>query len=226
MMKTTEQITDEIRRRIAGCRAGAATYPNLADYAATAQELVTRALRRLQAIDIMEEPSASEMTHGLAVFSELINGWTAHGITTETFTLTADTTDDDDTVKQVEEGVDKICIGLNVSGTGIPASTTVRDVITGTMFRISADATADGSDITLTFAFLPMPVRYEGAAVAMLARRLAPDLGLTLAADLERDAEAGWAAMLAGYIPDRTAQYDLGLTPAAATWDATTDTTF
>lgn len=188
---------------------------------ATAQQLVTRAFRRLGAIDIAEEPSDTEMTHGLAVFSEVLNGWASLGIPTEDQTIVADVTDDDDVIDGLQDpyNTDRLGIGLNVAGTGIPASATVKDVLSRTAFKLSADPTATGSDITLTIAFLPMPVRYEGAAVALLAVRLSEDLGLPVSAKLQKDAEDGWHAILSGYLPDRLTEFDPALSNRMSSYD-------
>ena len=193
---------------------------------ATAQQLVTRALRRLQAIDINEEPSATEMTHGLAVFSEVLNGWGAKGIPTEDQSLVGDLTSGKDIVKRMDD-TGTLVKNLNVSGTGVPANATVKEVITNTSFQLSGNATANGAAATLTFVFLPIAVKYEGAAVALLAIRMKGDWGITLppelALELERDATDGWASLLAGYTPDRKVQVDRALAPPAGTWDPLTD---
>lgn len=187
-----------------------------------ASVLVTRAFRRLQAIDINEQPSATEMAHALDVMGEVMNGWDAQGISTGTFSVTGDTVSGSDTIKGVSD-VSKVMIGLNVSGTGIPADTRVKAVLSNTRFQLDDDATVGGGGVALTFDFLPMPEKYEGALVALLAVRLSEDLGLPVSAKLATDAADGWTTMLAGYIPDRKIRYDRALAVPAGYWDATTD---
>jgi hypothetical protein len=190
-------------------------------------DIVTRAFRRLQAIDIMEQPSAAEMSHGLNLMGEMVNGWTARGVNTTTHTVTGTVVDASARIREVQPDTGEILIGLNVSGTGIPANTTVKEVVTDHSFQLSADATANGSDITLTFAFLPVPAKYEGAMVALLAMRLKGDMGISLPADvymdLKQDAVDGWADILCGYFPDRKVKFDRNIAIPAGTWDIDAD---
>lgn len=190
-------------------------------------EIVTRACRRLQSIDINEQPSPTLMSHGLAVMSEMVNGWTAKGVNTSTHTITADVVDDSDRVRNVLPDVGEVFIGLNVSGTGIPANATVKEVLTDRSFRLDLDATASAGATTLTFAFLPVPAKYEGAMVALLAMRLKGDLGISLSgdvyADLKQDALDGWADILAGYLPDRKAKFDREIAIPATAYDIDAD---
>lgn len=176
---------------------------------ATAEQLVTRAYRRLQAIDINEEPSDTEMSHALDVMSEMVNGWNG-SVTTQTFTVTGDLTSGDDVVRNVSD-VGDIMIGLNVSGTGIAALTTVKEVQSGNTIRLSLAATSNLGSATLTITFLPIPAQFEGALVALLAVRLSEDIGLPVSPKLLMDSNGGWADILAGYIPDRKTVYDRGL---------------
>ncbi len=145
---------------------------------ATAQTLVTRAFRRLQAIDINEQPSAAEMTHGLDLLEEIVDGFGSQGLQTATQTISGKRTADNNAVFEVGD-ISGVMIGLNVSGTGIPTGTRVKEVVSATRFKMTADATAD-SESDLTLSFLPVPAGYEGALIALLAVRLSEDLGLPL----------------------------------------------
>ena len=62
---------------------------------------------------------------------------------------TCDTTDTDATVTMDNTG--RIAVGMSVSGTGIPAGTTVSSITDGTTFELSAVATASNTNTTLTF---------------------------------------------------------------------------
>lgn len=186
-------------------------------------QIVTRAFRRLQAIDITEQPSAAEMTHGLDVMSEMVNGWGGKGINTATFTIEGTTVADSDRIRDVSPDTLDIMIGHNVAGTGIPANATVTEIITDKSFKMSDDATLSGSEITVTFTFLPGPAKYEGAMVALLAVRLSEDLGLPVSAKLQMDSEEGWRDILAGYLPDRKARFDRNIAVPAGTWDIDSD---
>jgi hypothetical protein len=178
----------------------------------TAQQLVTRAMRRLQAIDINSEPSPAEMSHGLDLLSELINGWRSQGIPSQGQTVTGDLTSGSDIVCNIDPGTASIYKLLNVSGTGVPASTKVEDVLSATAIRLSADATADGAAVTLTFAILPVDVSIEGAVIALLAVRMSEDLGVPVSAKLQLDADRGWSDMLALMMPNIPAVFDPALT--------------
>lgn len=193
----------------------------------SAQALVTRAYRRLGAIDINEQPSAAEMTHGLDVMSEMVNGWQSEGISTQTFTRAGDLVDGEKTVKGLDTTEDSdpsfpIQRGLNVSGTGVSANTVVADVLNATSFVMDSEAIADGADTELTFAFLPMPAALEGALVALLAVRLSEDTGKPVTAKLQMDADRGWNNILASYLPDRRPAMDPALGPMGGLYSTAT----
>lgn len=177
---------------------------------ATAQEIVTRAFRRLQAIDLNEQPTAAEMTNGLAALSEMVNAWAADGIPTETQTLTGTTTDESDVISGLDT-TKNLARGFNVSGTGIPATTRIEEILSDTCIRLTQDATASGS-VSLTFALMPIDDRHQKAVVALLAEYMAGDSGLPDAPPkVIRDAQDGWAAILAHYIQTPKVTHDNAL---------------
>jgi hypothetical protein len=179
-----------------------------------ASDIVTRALRRLQAIDINETPSASEQSNALTALQEMLNAFDPMGVSSDSFTRTCVITDDSAIIEITAEADEKrptapIVIGHNVSGTGIPSSSYVVEVQGPTLFRINADATADGAAVTVTFALLPFAEKFRGAITAMLAMRLAPDMGLPDApAQVIREATEGWDALLAAYFPNRYSEFE------------------
>jgi hypothetical protein len=181
----------------------------------TAAQLVTRAYRRLQAIDINEEPSDSEMVHGLAVMSEMVNAWTVKGIPTDQQLITGDLAAGDDLVRNVSD-MSGILIGLNVDHAAIPSGAYVKEVLTDTTFRMSQNASSGAGSAQLTITFLPMQVKYEAAAVALLAVRLSEDLGIAVTPKLLMDANDGWADILAGHIPDRRTVFDRAIAGLAS----------
>lgn len=177
---------------------------------ATAQQTVTRALRRLQAIDINEQPSASEMENGLAALAEMVNSWAADSIPTASQTLTGTTVDDSDVISDLASTVG-LTRGFNVSGTGIPSGARIESVLSATSIQLDADATASGS-VSLTFALTPIDDRFQRALVAMLAVYMAGDSGLPDAPPrVVRDAEDGWSAILAHYLETPNTTYDEAL---------------
>ena len=68
---------------------------------------------------------------------------------TDTFVIACDTTNAD--AKVVTADTTKIAVGQKVSGTGIPAGATVLSITNSTTFELSANATADGSNVSVTF---------------------------------------------------------------------------
>lgn len=62
---------------------------------------------------------------------------------------TMDTSNADATVEH--DGASTIVTGMSVTGTGIPAGTTVASVTDDDTFELSSNATADGTNVTLTF---------------------------------------------------------------------------
>lgn len=190
---------------------------------ATAQDLVTRAMRRLQAIDINEQPSAAEMSHGLDVLSELINAWSMDIPAIAVRTISADLTINDATVTLVDdtttgliEDAKLLADGLNLSGTGVPVGAYIKEITNRTQFEMSAVASATGSSVAVTFTPIPFPVRHERGVVALLAVRLAGDLGYPDAPPrVVADADDGWYALLADYITTPNAVYDAALAAPA-----------
>ena len=181
---------------------------------ATAQDIVTRAFRRLQAIDLNEQPSAAEMTNGLAALSEMVNGWAADGIPTTTQTLTGTTTDDSDIVTNLDT-TKNLARGFNISGTGIASGARIEEIPSLTSIRMTEDATASGS-VSLTFSITPIDDRHQRAVVAMLAVYMAGDSGYPDAPPrVVRDAEDGWSAILAHYLQTPQTVYDAALAAPA-----------
>lgn len=177
---------------------------------ATAQEIVTRAYRRLGAIDLHEQPSDAEMSNGLSALSEMINGWEADGIPTATQTLTGTTTVDSPTIADLD-ATNLLAPGHNVSGAGIPSGARVRRIVSPTSVEMTMDATASAS-VSITFTLAPLDDRFQRAVVAMLAVYMASDAGLPEAPSrVQRDAEEGWSAILAHYLQTPITTYDEGL---------------
>lgn len=178
---------------------------------ATAQDIVTRAFRRLQAIDLNEQPSAAEMTNGLAALSEMVNAWAADGIPTETQALTGTLVDDSPNITDLDTTVN-LAPGHNISGTGVPSGARIKSILSATSVAMTVDATASGSAVALTFALMPIDDRHQKAVVALLAVYMAGDSGYPDAPPrVVRDAEDGWNAILAHYIQTPTATYDAAL---------------
>jgi hypothetical protein len=67
-----------------------------------------------------------------------------------TETQTGDTASGDATVTNLDDTA-LLCVGMEVTGTGIPASTTISSITDATTIELSNNATASGTGVTLTF---------------------------------------------------------------------------
>lgn len=176
----------------------------------TAQELVTAAFKAINAIDINEAaPSPAEMTEGINRFNRMIDGWNGQGLNVADVTMTGDLTSGSAEVEV--ESTAQLAPGLNVSGTGVPASTRVLTVDSRTRFTMTAEATASGSDVSLTFTAVPFQDKFEFALVALLAQRLAvsPE---DVPPWVNEDARMGWQALCANFMLVLPATLDTMLT--------------
>lgn len=177
---------------------------------ATAQEIVTRAYRRLQAIDVNEQPTAAEMTNGLAALSELVNAWAADGIKTDSQTLTGTVVSGEPYITDLDTTAN-LGPGMNISGTGIASGARIKSVCGRSKVEMTADATISGTP-SLSFALMPIDDRLQRAVVAMLAMYMAGDMGLADASPrVVADAIEGKDALLAYYIQTPTVCHDAAL---------------
>jgi len=87
---------------------------------------------------------------------------------------TMDTADGDATVEH--DGASTIAVGMSVTGTGVPFGTTVASVTDSDTFELSANATADGTNVTLTF------FHHRGVAVIKKAGNDQLQMGIDLSA--------------------------------------------
>lgn len=175
---------------------------------ATAQEIVTRAYRRLQAIDLNEQPTEAEMTNGLAALSEMVNSWASNGIPTETQTLTGTFTSGQAKVTDLATTAN-LAPGFNISGVGIASGARIKSICSATSIEMTENATADGAAVSLTFSLTPIDDRLQKAVVAMLAVYMAGDSGMPDAPPrVVMDAEDGWYAVLAYYLQTGKPEYD------------------
>ncbi len=184
---------------------------------ATVADVVTRAYRRMEAIDMAEAPSDTEMSNGVTALQEMFDSW-GHELPelTEQVFL-GSTTSGDPTVTFTDAVM--LADDLNVSGTGIAASTTIASVTNTKEIELSANATASGT-VDLTFSPVPFPVRHRAGITALLAVYMAGDTGLPDApARVADDADKGWTRLLADYMPDNKTVFDRVLIQPIVTWD-------
>ena len=175
---------------------------------ATAQDIVTRACRALQAIDINEQPSPNEMQVGLDLLEAMIAEWASHNLNTVDRTLTGTTTLDSPEVTQVE--TETLAKGMNVSGTGIPAAARIQSIDhrRGTV-TLTANATASAT-VPLIFTLLPFEAKYEQGVIALLALQFAPQLGIdNIPGMVARNADRGWSAIKGNFFRVPLSRSDL-----------------
>jgi len=164
---------------------------------ATTREIVTRALRRIRMVDIVESPPSELMGHAIDVLNDMITGW-ERGLQTETVTLTGNTQNGSRTVSDLDNSTNlynarAIVPGTNVSGTGIASGTTVFAIIDKDRIELDTAATASGTGVSLSFTPIPFDDSLTEALVSVLAVRLAEDFGQQVGPILARDARRGQA---------------------------------
>lgn len=176
----------------------------------TTEEIVIAAFRAVNAIDINEATcSPAEMTEGIRRLNAMVGGWGAQGMATVGHSFTGTTTNGSAEITELES-TSRLAPGLNISGTGIPASTRILSIDSPTQITLDAEATADGSDVTLTVTPIPFEAKFEDAVIALLAMRLAvaPE---DIPPWVVEAADMGWKALQANFMHVPTAQLDNGL---------------
>jgi hypothetical protein len=165
---------------------------------ATAQEIVTRAFRALQAIDINEQPTPNEAQVGLDTLEAMIADWATHNLNTVDQTLGGTTAAGSPEVTQVE--TEALARGMNVFGTGIPDAARIKSIDhRRKTVTLTINATASGT-VSLIFTLLPFEARYEQGVTALLALQLAPLLGIdNIPGMVTRNAVKGWQAIFANF---------------------------
>ena len=174
----------------------------------TSQDIVTRAYRRLGALDINSTPSAAMTSHGLAALNAMIDSWRSQGLAINV-TRTGSTTSGGAIITTITSPATTVglYVGMAVSGTGIASGIEILTVDTTTQITLTLAATATGT-VALTFNALPLPSEFEDAITALLAVRLSPDVGVEPSAILMRDANSGWEALSAAYVNVPEASFD------------------
>lgn len=161
---------------------------------ATVREVITRALRRIRVVGLLESPSSEIEKHTLSAFNDMLSAYEADGLTTETVILTGNTSVDSRTVTGLNGtlySAGNLVVGMEVNGTGVSAR--VHEIKSDNEIVLSDVATATGTAVTLTFSALPMDDSLTQALVAVLAVRMAGDFGATVDPVLAHDARHGQA---------------------------------
>ncbi len=184
---------------------------------ATTQEIITRALRRIRVVGINATPSASLSAHALTALNAMIAAWVREGLRTEDMVLTGDTTSGSKKVTGLADSDNEpynsnnLFVGMHVSGTGIAASTRILSIESTDEVKLDTNATASGSDVSLTFTAIPLDDSLEQAITALLAVRLSEDFGKQVGPVLAADANDA-KTIMAGYMwNDVDQELDLAL---------------
>lgn len=163
---------------------------------AQTREVITRALRRIRVVGLLEDPSHELMRHGLEVLQDMLSAFEADGLTTETVTLTGDVVLGSRTVTGLDSGDNirttaDIVVGMDIVGTGVVAR--VFRIVSAGEIEMDQAATQTGSGVSLVFTAIPFDDSLTDGLVALLAVRLAEDFGATVGPILMRDASRGRA---------------------------------
>lgn len=177
--------------------------------AATPEQTITRALKRLAVLAAGESPSGDDLVDGIEALNEMVLSWAADGLAIATITLTGSLAAGSAEVGEIDTA--KVSEGMFVIGAGVPASTLVKTIDTRLKLTMTQTATASGAGVSLTFTAYPFDEKLEGAIVALLAMRLAEGYGKTPGPILVRDAENGMKQLQAAFLHVPEAQFDPGL---------------
>lgn len=187
---------------------------------ATAEQTVLRAYLELGAIDIDTTTAtlrSALMSHGLDMLSRMINSWVADGVDVNIATAAITcTTAQYSKILTDMASTTAVAPGMQISGTGIPASTLVESIVTTTSLQMTNEATADGT-VSLTFTQIPFDERFEDAVIALLAVRLSPSTRVPVSEALARFADNGWNQIQAAFVRAPVAQFDDALTSLSST---------
>lgn len=169
---------------------------------ATTQEIITKALRRVRVIGMLDNPPAEYSTHVLSALNGLLASWSAQGWATDNQSLSANYTNGSKVVTGLSATANrtdtsKLVVNMYVSGTGITSGTRIQSIDSSDQITLDTAATANGTAATLNFTILPLDDSLEQALVAVLAVRISEDFGAAVGPVLARDAKHG-EDMLAG----------------------------
>ncbi len=177
---------------------------------ATAEQIVTRALKRISNVAPGESPPPADLQDGLAALNEMISSWAADGLATADQTLQASVVSGDPALRELES-TSKLAIGMFVNGIGIPSGAAIKSIDSSSQVTMTQPATSTGS-FSLSITALPFDASHEAGVVAMLAVRLSEDYGKTPGPVLLRDADRGEERLRAAFTYVPRASFDTALT--------------
>lgn len=192
----------------------------------TVRTICTRALRRAGITAQVDTPAAEEASLALALLNDMVYGWAADGVDV---LLQADFTLDDTFVFWVpplDADSDTLEVAAYQSTWNATTNSPSLASSTGTeghVYRVSVAGSTTLDDVTSwsvdDFAIFTGSEwlkgigsrRFEGGITAMLTVRLAAEYGTDLAADVARQADAGWRLMTPYYVKPPLASFDRAL---------------
>lgn len=165
----------------------------------SSEQLVVDSFRLLGAINITEAScSPAEMTLGLRLLSQMVDGWAASGMNVTDLSMTGDFTSGDDEVEV--EDTSRLAPGMILTATGV-TSRRILKIDSDTQFTMDGNASANGAAVSIGFALLPLQARFEEPVTALLAKRLSPRIGLPLTAEVLSMANEGEGMIRANFMP-------------------------
>lgn len=177
---------------------------------ATAEHIVTRALKRIGNVAAGASVPPADLQDGLAALNEMISSWAADGLATADQTFQASVVSGDAVLSELESTA-KLAVGMFVNGIGIASGAAIKSIDSPSRVTMTQPATSTGS-FALSFTALPFDASQEAGVVAMLAVRLAEDYGKTPGPVLLRDANRGEERLRAAFTHVPRASFDTALT--------------
>jgi hypothetical protein len=184
---------------------------------ATAEAIVTNALRRARIIDQYAPIPADDLAVGLSLMAEMIDGWAADGITIygsfEGTTASGNTEVTNIDVRDVA----RLFVGMLITGTGIQALTRIDAISSSTSITLSLPATATNADIQLGYSDLPVSAKLSRWLTACLGVFACQQYGVDPNDLLAKDAEIGERLIRAEYKTQRSSEVDNALLATQST---------
>lgn len=197
---------------------------------ATTQGIITKALRRIRVVGILQDPPAEMSKHALDALNAQLSSWSAEGLSTDNQSMVGNYQTGSKTITGLSNSANQVGTAMlsprmHVSGTGIASGTRIFSVDSADQITLDTAATASGSLASLNFTILPLDDNLEAALVAVLAVRLAPDFGAQVDPVLARDANRGEYQIQGAFFKLPRSSFDTALTHTASrrlydgTWD-------
>lgn len=191
----------------------------------TVRTICTRALRRLGVVDLLNDPSAEEASTALAALNDMMHAWRSKSVDVfhvsytldNTFSFFVPPTEIDGRVHNAITNK-----GTWNASTNSPALSTGVGTI-GDTYKVSVAGATTLDGVTSwaagDYAVFDGVVwrkgedsqRFEGGVIAMLAVRVADEMGVQPPASLTAASLSAWSSIRSAFITPPLAQFDSGL---------------